>query len=298
MKFKELNVVEINGTEFYGEMDILKSYTSLGAFGQSDDVFLYENFDCQQIGADLIGLVSNSIPAYCRYGKNPNGMLLKNCSMQKDATQWNEQFPKCGWGIIAFLAVHTVMREKYGLIYSTAGDECSKEDVFSLYFDRCRSIYEFQHSADYRHYEAVNDTRGIEKLDKDFINEHVETEKKLLRQTQSLRTNSVDVLFFGGRLQSVANDYYSYIPFVGCGKGKHNEGGNSFLLTQLIGKDDACELIPLLEGMNTRSLAKWYMDKDCKRRGITMAEFHKAVKRLVPNNKKIAKYSAFTYNVK
>ena len=70
------------------------------------------------------------------------------------------------------------------------------------------------------------------------------------------------------------------------------------MLTQLIGKDDACELIHLLEGMNTRSLAKWYMDKDCKRRGITMAEFHKAVKRLVPNNKKIAKYSAFTYNVK
>ena len=92
--------------ECYKEDDFLKPFRAASGLWY----FKYEDLLINVASpAYEIGLCQNSIPLYCRCGNvnDAGNSLLHEQSWQHDnVEQYNQQCPKCGWGVYAFFAGH------------------------------------------------------------------------------------------------------------------------------------------------------------------------------------------------
>lgn len=239
--------------ECYKEDDFLKPFRAASGLWY----FKYEDLLINVASpAYEIGLCQNSIPLYCRCGNvnDAGNSLLHEQSWQHDnVEQYNQQCPKCGWGVYAFLAGHGRLQDDGCIRFYDDGSGVLVGKLYELYFNQCKAIYERLHENDYKYYRDIQDYGSLNNLDEAFVKEHLAFERANTIRTEELGAGSVDSLFFGGGLKSFAGGYADWVADIanlhrtkGVVAGCFDEGANKQVVKQR--KKDIADFRDLIQG--------------------------------------------------
>lgn len=267
-------VVVLNNVEYYKEENMLKSWK----ISDLEDGFAKEIFMCRR----NIGVCMNSIPMYARYQQEVDEKqrrwyeregVWRGCSVLVEGT-YDSKCPKIAKGFMAYCVLYVEIDDEIGLCYN-------KKKLFGGYFNVCAAIHNKVNEIKYRRYKDMGRDDLKIKLDYDFYQQHIDSERIYKASSVEL-----DKIFFDGKLSSLLDEYLEWVEAkISSSK---NIKGNSQI--PLVGSCDGFvkDLITFLNS---------YSNTNVSANDITIAINNKNFNNLetIPKNKKKYLIHALSY---
>ena len=194
---------------YWREEDMLQKFTTIELQYGSFEHLAYEEYAHPNIRSNsyFACWCYNSVPSYSRVQEcyDDGRVIMGNVNVFSSyLNQYDKICPKCAWGFMAFMTHVAFMSKDCSRIrFKLGGVAVPKDRVFEWYYSYCRKIHERLNAEDYE--DAFTDS-DRNRLDRAFIEKHIQKEIKLME-----KSDRVDTLFYNGKAKDVAKEYINWL---------------------------------------------------------------------------------------